>query len=237
MIQTLLLMLSLMLLGTAQPQIGFLRIYNCMSEHTAFTPRLATQTLTATPLLPGENLSGAYFQTGKHDLFLESDTFSITPTRVTIRHNQTITILALHLPQKRTDQLQPVLVSLSDTFDATHSKDTIPLRLRSFSQKTLDIKTSFGSISLASRKSTFLPGCTGAPFTLHVSGQDLGLFEPEDHLAHTLVIWDANQSEVKAVLIPNIKYLPPADLRNDLSFGKKREEFKNLKTLSPRQPK
>lgn len=219
----------------SQPDIGFLRIYNLMSPNETFTPFLNSKQLTKKPMKPGDDVSGIYFKVGTYSLRLDSNDFTLLPINLKIEKNQTTSIIVLPIFNKRSGAFEPRLIILSKNFKQELPKGVLPLKLLSFSKDNLYLQCSFGEVFIPIMGSKHYDKWKGTPFSLKIGDQKLGFFEPEGSVAHTLILWDKGENHKQAAFIPNTQYSPPAGLRDDLTFGKKKEAFKTLKKLPSRQ--
>ncbi len=230
-----LVLLSIASLALGQPDVGFLRVYNLMGPNETFTPFLGSKRLTEEPMTSGDDISGIYFKVGKYSLKLFSDGLTISPIKLEIEKNKTTTAIALPVFNKSKDSFEPRLVVLNTEFQERLPKGVLPLKLLSFSKEDLYLQLNFDEVFISAMGATHYAKWKGTPFSLKIADQKLGCFEPEERVGHTLILLDRGGKHQQAAMIPHMQYSPPLNLRDDLTFGKKKEAFKTLKKLPSRQ--
>lgn len=228
-----LLLLLSTITGIAQPDVGFLRIYNCMSQQVQFTPMLDSRALTVLPLEVGEQVSGVYFLAGAYTLTLKGAGLPPLSREIDIMKGQTLSVVALHLPSQGLHGDVPTMISLSDHF-AQGGGEGVPLQLKSYSSQDVSVKLSGRTVELAAMQTQQLARWNNKPFTLYHGGKRVGKLRPRSKLPHTLLVWDNSDKGVQVFLLDHARISSPVDLRDDMSHGKRRAELPNLQKLSPR---
>lgn len=231
----LLLFLLLTFTAFAQPKVGFLRIYNCLSEEATFISYFNKVQLDLQPVKPGSISNTMMFKVGDHELFLKSKDFTIPPINVKIQEKQIITAVAFHLFNEETEELETKVLALSPQYNEDTAKGCIPLRIRSFSKSELFLTIADKKVVVPAMKSVDFNTWKGTSFNLENKGEFIKKLKPSDECPHTLLIWDSVDDKKDAILAPSFSLEIPKGLRDDLSFGRTRDQIPNLKTLQPRK--
>ncbi len=214
-------LLVLILSASATPEVGFLQFYNQLNEPV--TPYLGEKPLTMRPIQPQQASSGLLIPVGIHLLSLRSEGSTRLRHKIKVVTKETVTLCAILTKPSPNALALPKIIHL----DGGH----VGLGLRSVSYLTHDVALSNQVLTLQAGKTRILKNDFSKTLKVSIDGGKKIIYEREETVPETLLIWMANDPNPKLALIPIYIHTVPAGLRDDFTFGRKREEIRGLKTL------
>lgn len=230
-----LLILLLTFTAYAQPKVGLLRVYNCLNKGATFTSYLNGEKLDLKPMPPGSKSNAMMLKTGEYKLHLQSKDFHAPPMQVMILENQTHNTIALHSFNTEKKALEAKVMTISPQYNTQIPKGFLPLKIRSLSSSKLTLSIADKEVVVPPMKSVDFNSWKGTSFTLQNNGEFIKKMKLTEKCPHTLLVWDTTDGKKSAVLIPSMTVAIPKGLRDDLSFGRTRDQIPNLRTLKPRE--
>jgi len=216
-------LLFILLCLPALADVGFLQIYNQLNINvTTYTDQKAL-----TNQIPSKsNSSTLMLKTGKYVLkFREGDKL-LTSTTINISAGQVKALCLLDLLLKGKTQSTLTVISVIP------QKLPNALTVRSLIHGTHNLKVHNKDSPLAYNKPLYFTESIGESLVLN--NKNLGNLQPEDNIPHTLLLWSNAENEIFHLLIPHHLISIPENIRDDLTFGRKRDEIKGLKSLKPK---
>lgn len=212
----------------ANPQIGFLSIHHCLDKKDRFTPILNGNELAKNPLKGGEKLEGLYFASGTYKLTFKSPSLVIKPIDVIIKQGLPLTIIVTQLFDSRAQVFTPhVTVVRNPLLGAAVSS----LFVKSFCHEKLVLEGRLSGTKISGLGHAYFLNWSEQSLELKVNSQKFPVVIREDTTRpSSLIIWK-EEAGYNFNLISHPHYEQPRSLRNDLGFGVKRAQIKNLKTL------
>lgn len=228
---TLLLFLTTFL-SAQEPEIGLIRVYNLLSNGVEIQPLVEQKELSASPIKPGETISGIYYKAGKYEMEMKGENLKFPLVRIVVKKEELLNIIVVNKKDSKETTSSPRMINFRPRL--AYGKD-YPLNVISYSINDAEVDLKFDSFQVPAGRFNSTKKWDGSPLKVKLNGETMGTFKGEGNVPHTLIIWDKDQTTQAVTLIPHINYTAPKGLRKDLSFGKKREEFQNLKTLKPKK--
>ena len=219
------LIISLLLAVFAQAQVGFLQIYN--HSQSSVMPKLRGQSMMSSNLEPDTPSSVFMIKPGRYQLSIHSAEGLLLSKAITIIAEKTSTMCLVSLMDVKTKKSTLTLITLNYPIGEQE------LILCSLSPDISQAHLLGQDYSLPLGKPFSVQEWKGQAFQLKVDGDLLGKIIPEEPISHSLFIWKETEGEVRSALIPYYKQTTPKNLREDLTFGREREQIKGLKTLNP----
>jgi|GEM_PF-4437250 len=218
-------LLFILLCLPAIADVGFLQIYNQLD--TSVTPYSNKKVLTGKVNAKSQS-SVLMLKPGKYTLNFNIDNQKPKFTTVTVSTGETAILCLLN---SYSEQKQKAIVS---TVTIDPQKDENLLLVRSLIKKSQTLKILDQELLLTHDKTILFKTWNGQPFNLLIDDNNLGVVKPEEKVPHTLLLWSPAPDEIVHLMIPHFQIIVPENLKDDLTFGRERDEIKGLKTLQPK---
>ena len=217
--------LILLMNALAQPEVGCLQVYNFLSEPVRFHTK--HKALGVNALAP-EGVSSAYLlNRGAHTIQLQIEGGNKLSYAVEIVRGETVILCLIDLYDVKAGNPNPRVLKL----EPGKGRE---LSLWSLVDRDQKLSILGRELILKSREQTTVEGWDGRGFDLKIDGESRGKLEVEDRgVPHALVFWQQSAEQTRAELITQYRFAIPANLRDDFTYGRKREEIPGLKTLPP----
>lgn len=220
--------------GYSTPVVGALKIYNCLHSSKAFTPYLNDKPLTKNALSPWSDEASMITHIGEQSLELRTPKDKLLQTHLKIKPYQYTAAVAFELFDQQKNSSSSKLISLySPATEKT--KDSTPLKIISFSHQELTLIYKSNEYLISIDHPLSLKKWDGGEFQIKGENDFMTSLKAEENEPHILLIWEPAPKKFETLLISFPKLDPPKELRDDLTFGRKRKDIPNLKTLKPRK--